>query len=1157
MAEVTDLAGETSQQQTPAGDAAASPRRAARLDDVYALELPGQPAISPDGTRVIYVLRTADSGADAEHSSLWQVPAGGGDPARLTRGPADTAPAWSPDGSQVAFLRGGDAPAQVWLLPATAGEPRQLTELPLGAGAPRWSPDGSQIAFTAPTAPGADATGQENKTAPAVIDRLGYKADGAGLLAGLRSHLHVADVATGQVRQVTSGDWHAGQPEWSPDGRQLAFAAARGEDWDLSLTSAAYVVDAAAAGAEPRLAGDSSGTVGSVTWEPSGEALLVVAGEARAGHARLRRVPLDGAEAAGLATDLDRNVMPGAPGYPGGQPAFTGDGQTILFCARNRGCTSLYATTVSGGAAAAVLAGPGQVVAGLSVAPGAGRAAVVLAGPASFGEVAVIDLPAGLGQGQDGAGLRVLTGHTRRALPDVRLLEATEREFTISDGTRVHGWLLRDPAAPLPAPLLLDIHGGPHNAWNPAADHGHLYQQVLAARGFAVLTVNPRGSDGYGESFYTAAVGAWGHGDERDFLEPVDELVAEGIADPYRLAVTGYSYGGFMTCHLTTRTTRFSAAVAGGAVCDLASMAGTSDVGHGLAVTELGGTPQQNRDQVAAQSPIERAGQVTTPTLLLHGADDDRCPRGQAEQWFTALRERRVPTRLVLYPGASHLFILEGRPSHRADYGRRLIGWVCEHTQPRQPARAAAPDGHRVPVPLDQAHWAERLSLLAERHSVPGAVLGILRMHPGGGDEQVLAASGVLSTATGVEVTTDSLFQIGSITKVWTATLLMQFADEGRLDLDAPLEAVLPGLRLPGTGLARRLTVRHLLTHTSGIDGDLFADTGRGDDCVQKYVALLADAKINHPPGATLSYCNSGYILAGRIAEVLGGASWDEVLRKRLCVPLGLTRTCTLPEEALLGRAAVGHVSEDGEAPHPAPVWVLPRSAGPAGLICTTAADVLGFARLHLAGGRAPDGTQLLSPGAAEAMQARQADMPDPHTLGDSWGLGWIRFGWDGHRLAGHDGGTIGQSAYLRLLPGQGLAVTLLTNGGHPRDLYQDLFREIFAEVAGVSMPAPLAPPDDPPPVDLARYTGRYERTSVRTDVFERDGALVLRSTPTGEIAELTGRTAHEFGLVPVAEDLFVMRDEDQQTWTPVVFYALADGTPYLHYGVRAQPRIG
>ena len=462
-----------------------------------------------------------------------------------------------------------------------------------------------------------------------------------------------------------------------------------------------------------------------------------------------------------------------------------------------------------------------------------------------------------------------------------------------------------------------------------------------------------------------------------------------------------------------------------------------------------------------------------------------------------------------------------------------------------------------VTTPLDQAHWQERLSALATQHQVPGAVLGILRAHPGGEDEQVLAAHGVLNKATGVEVTPDSLFQIGSITKVWTATLLMQMADEGLLDLDAPLDDVLPGLRLANADLAKQLTVRHLLTHTSGIDGDLFADTGRGDDCVEKYVALLADVKINHPPGATLSYCNSGFILAGRIVEVLGGASWDDVLRKRLTGPLGLTRTCTLPEEALLGRAAVGHVSENGEAPHPAPVWVLPRSAGPAGLICAPAADLLSFARLHLSGGRSPDGTQLLSPGAVEAMQAKQAEIPDTHTLADSWGLGWFRLLWDGHRLVGHDGGTIGQSAFLRLLPDQGLAVALLTNGGQTQDLYQDLFREIFAEVAGVTMPAPLAPPASAPEVDPSKYIGTYERTAVRTEIFEREGKLVIRSTVSGPLAELTEQPTQETDLVPVADDLFVTREETEQTWTPVTFYTLDGGQRYLHYGMRAQPKIG
>ena len=181
----------------------------------------------------------------------------------------------------------------------------------------------------------------------------------------------------------------------------------------------------------------------------------------------------------------------------------------------------------------------------------------------------------------------------------------------------MHGWLIRRPDAPSPAPLLLDIHGGPHNAWNGAADDWHLYHQELAARGCTVLLLNPRGSDGYGSDFYDAAIGAWGEADAKDFLEPLDQLVAEGVADPKRLAVTGYSYGGYMTCYLTSRDDRFAAAVAGGVVSDLVSMSGTSDSGHHLSELELGALWWDARDRYDAMSPLDRVEQVRTPTLDL------------------------------------------------------------------------------------------------------------------------------------------------------------------------------------------------------------------------------------------------------------------------------------------------------------------------------------------------------------------------------------------------------------------------------------------------------------------------------------------------------------------------------------------------------------
>src|SRR5690606_36740088 len=208
--------------------------------------------------------------------------------------------------------------------------------------------------------------------------------------------------------------------------------------------------------------------------------------------------------------------------------------------------------------------------------------------------------------------------------------------------------------------------------------------------------------------------------------------------------------------------------------------------------------------------------------------------------------------------------------------------------------------------------------------------------------------------ATGAPVTKDSIFQIGSISKVWTATVVMRLVDDGRLSLDTKVKDILPEVKLADDELTDGITVRHLLTHTSGLDGDIFTDTGRGDDAVEKYVALLESAGRNHPLGATWSYCNSGYSVLGRIIEVLTGKTWDAAMSELLYQPLGLTHTVTLPEDAILHAAAVGHV-DVGDEQVVTPAYLLPRSVGPAGLITSRVEDVLAFARLHLRGGVADD----------------------------------------------------------------------------------------------------------------------------------------------------------------------------------------------------------
>ena len=454
---------------------------------------------------------------------------------------------------------------------------------------------------------------------------------------------------------------------------------------------------------------------------------------------------------------------------------------------------------------------------------------------------------------------------------------------------------------------------------------------------------------------------------------------------------------------------------------------------------------------------------------------------------------------------------------------------------------------------LDAQHWQERLATLADKHQVVGASFAI--EHAG---EVAAASTGVLNIRTGQPAKDDSLFQIGSISKVWTATLVMQLVDEGLVDLDAPVVTYLPDFRVRDEEVSRTVTVRHLLTHTSGIDGDLFLDTGRGDDAVEKYVAAMADLGQNHPIGKTMSYCNSGYILLGRLVEVLREQTWDAALKERLLAPLGLVSAGTLPEEALLYGAATGHLRPPG-APEPVvtPQWGIYRSCGPAGLIHMTAADQLAFARLHLAGGVTADGTRLLSEESAKAMLEAQVEVPDPWTLGSHWGLGWILMEWDGQPAYGHDGATLGQNGFLRVLPGSDLAVSLLCNGGHMRELFQDLFREVFSELAGVTMTPQPELGGARPEYDAAAYLGRYAREGVEMDVSEADDGLSLTVRNTSPLATAMDSEPQVMSLTPYRPDVFLAQIPGEDGLLPAVFFTLDDGSRFLHLGARSTPLRG
>ncbi|MFD7496264.1 serine hydrolase domain-containing protein [Streptomyces sp. NPDC059832] len=454
---------------------------------------------------------------------------------------------------------------------------------------------------------------------------------------------------------------------------------------------------------------------------------------------------------------------------------------------------------------------------------------------------------------------------------------------------------------------------------------------------------------------------------------------------------------------------------------------------------------------------------------------------------------------------------------------------------------------------FDRARWQCRLDRLRDQYHVPGAALAVLV----DGEIHELV-SGVLHRSTGVQVTTDSVFQSGSIAKVYTATLVMQLVDSGQLRLDTRVVDVLPDFSVADDEVTRTVTVGQLLSHTSGIGGEFTHDTGRGDDCLALYVEACSGVGQDCPPGTIVSYCSTGYAILGRIVEVVTGQTWDDALRDRLLTPLGLEHSMTLPEEALRFRVAMSHVGELEDEPEPAPMWdILPRSAGPYGRVLVTAADVVRFARMHLDGGLAADGTRVLSERSAATMRRRVADCRDPWSfMADGWGHGWALYDWDGVAGYGHDGAVVGQFSYLRVVPGSGVVAALLTNGGSATSFFVDLFQELLGELAGVRLPDVFAPPAQSPTVDLGALTGTYEREGVRITVGERDGVPQVRLELTGGVAQYSPPI--ESDLVAVDDAVLAMPGIGPVSapWLPLVFGTLPDRTPYVYFGMRVAPKI-
>ncbi|WP_067470971.1 serine hydrolase [Nocardia amamiensis] len=455
-----------------------------------------------------------------------------------------------------------------------------------------------------------------------------------------------------------------------------------------------------------------------------------------------------------------------------------------------------------------------------------------------------------------------------------------------------------------------------------------------------------------------------------------------------------------------------------------------------------------------------------------------------------------------------------------------------------------------IDLPRIQARVAD---LLAE-YGIPSAAIGVL--HDGAIAE---LAVGVKNVETREPATTDTVYQCGSMTKTWTALAFLQLVDEGKVDLDEPVRTYLPGFEVADPEASAKVTPRHLLCHTNGIE-EAFGDPGEDDDVYERMIENIADAPQVFPLGHTHGYSAAlGYAILARILEVHDGKRWDDVMRDRLFDPLGLTSTSSWREQVDETRVATGHLIRTlDEGPIVTPVDYLPRVFGPGGNITSTTREVLALAHVILTGGSAPSGQRIVSAESIREMTLSRVPVPDPYMFGPEWALGLIACNWYGETVYAADGSTIGQNARLRLLPGSNTAIAMLTNGGPRESFYRTVFNEILTELGTVTIPG-LPAPDPTLNLDLSRYEGVYERPGARYEVSAERGQLYLTlvlDPMQAEFLQKPDRIRYE--LLPVSATHFLMPPSDalEDTQTVAIYDFTNGSAGYLHTNCRVNPRV-
>lgn len=633
---------------------------------IYDLVGNGDPHLSPDGEWVSWTQSQASRQAKLPASQVWIARWDGAEPRRLeVDGDRTSGARWSPDGTHLACVSSREGGASIMLVPAAGGEARELTRHNVAVGDLTWSPDGARILYTALYDPENPDEVERDKALPPrvrVTRRIDYKQDGRGYLEDARIQCWIVDVASGHRRMVTLDPVDHSSPQWSPDGETISARIAL-----LNGMASQLVLVDLASGAVTRV-GAEHGTVGVWAWSPDGRWIVMAADDAITWQTDLWLYEVASGALRRLTDDLP--CLPDA-GFanitPATQPVWL-DERHALFPAIHQGASTFWTVDTETGAVTRTT-GWQALNAGFSADDARGRFAFTLASLDGPAEIAVWNRAEDETIQVTNSNHDVLSGSP----------PATWEAFQVErGGERIDGWLLKPPGFD-PAkryPVILDIHGGPNGwygyGWNTS-------QQSLAGAGFLVVFSNPRGSGSYGRRFTQLVCQDWAGEDYLDLMAVVDWVTEKPYADADRVGVYGYSYGGYMTSWIVGHTDRFRAAVIGAPVVDLTSFYGTSDIGHIFGPLQMGGRPEEMREEYARRSPITDLHRATTPSLILHGEADDRCPIGQGEQAFVALKEAGCEVEFVRYPGGTHALGRTGFPAHRLDFQERMIEWFRRH----------------------------------------------------------------------------------------------------------------------------------------------------------------------------------------------------------------------------------------------------------------------------------------------------------------------------------------------------------------------------------------------------------------------------------------------------------------------------------------------